>query len=136
MPARFRRPLTWAVAACLSFAGFMHPAQATVISTADLAAAAAPQAPSPAHTQLLAALARADVTAALQARGVDPAQVQARVAALSDEEAQLLQQQVDSAPAGASDLLGTLVFLFVLLLVTDILGLTKVFSFTRPIIHR
>jgi hypothetical protein len=53
------------------------------------------------------------------------------VDALSDEEAQWMAQRIDSAPAGASDLVGTIVFIFVLLLITDILGLTKVFPFTR-----
>ena len=40
--------------------------------------------------------------------------------------------QIDSAPAGAG-IVGTLFTVFVILLVTDILGLTKVFPFTRPI---
>jgi hypothetical protein len=36
-------------------------------------------------------------------------------------------------PAGASDILGILFTVFIILLITDILGLTKVFPFTRPI---
>ena len=55
------------------------------------------------------------------------------IPALSDAEAQQLARTIDSAPAGASDLVGVLVFIFVLLLVTDILGLTKVFPFTRSV---
>jgi hypothetical protein len=55
------------------------------------------------------------------------------VAALTDAEAAQLADQIDQAPAGASDILGVLVFIFVLLLVTDILGLTKVFPFTRSV---
>ncbi|MBC7727858.1 MAG: PA2779 family protein, partial [Microbacteriaceae bacterium] len=39
---------------------------------------------------------------------------------------------LDTAPAGADGgVIGVIVFIFVLLLVTDILGLTKVFPFTR-----
>jgi hypothetical protein len=41
-----------------------------------------------------------------------------------------MANQIDSMPAGG-DVLGVLLFVFVLLLVTDILGLTKVFPFTR-----
>jgi hypothetical protein len=39
-------------------------------------------------------------------------------------------QQIDAAPAGG-DVVGVLFTIFIILLVTDILGLTKVFPFTR-----
>lgn len=78
-------------------------------------------------------LARAEVREALAARGVDPAQVQARVAALSEEEARVLADRLDQLPAGGSDILGVIFTVFIILLITDILGLTKVFPFTRPI---
>lgn len=78
-------------------------------------------------------LARADVRDALAARGVDASQVEARVAALTDDEARLLADQLDQLPAGASDILGILFAVFIILLITDILGLTKVFPFTKPI---
>jgi len=77
-------------------------------------------------------LARAEVRDALAARGVDAAQVEARVAALTDDEARLLADQLDRLPAGASDVLGILFAVFIILLITDLLGLTKVFPFTRP----
>lgn len=78
-------------------------------------------------------LAREDVRAGLVARGVDPAQVEARVAALTEEEAQLLADRLDALPAGGADVLGVLFAIFIILLITDILGLTKVFPFTRPV---
>jgi hypothetical protein len=78
-------------------------------------------------------LARADVRAALAERGVDAAEVEARVAALTDAEARLLAESLDTLPAGASDVLGILFAVFIILLITDILGLTKVFPFTKPI---
>ena len=43
-----------------------------------------------------------------------------------------LAGKVGTAPAGAG-IVGALVFVFVVLLVTDILGLTKVFPFTRSV---
>ena len=76
---------------------------------------------------------RADVAAALQERGIDLAQAQARVAALTDDEVAHVAHTLDTAPAGASDVLGTIVFIFLLLLITDILGFTKIFPFTRSI---
>lgn len=44
-----------------------------------------------------------------------------------------LADQLDHAPAGASGVLGAIVFIFLLLLITDILGFTKVYPFTRSI---
>ena len=78
---------------------------------------------------------RADVRAALERHGVSADEAKARVNALSDDEVERLAAQFESLPAAGSGfetalLLGVLVF--VILLVTDILGFTKVFSFTRP----
>jgi hypothetical protein len=127
-----RRAVATMVALCVSFAGMMQSAHATWIGADDVAAVAAPAQGSDAHARLAAALQRDDVMAALQARGVSPDQARARVAALSDAEAAQLAEQIDAVPAGG-DLLGTAVFVFVLLLITDILGFTKIFPFTRSI---
>jgi len=77
------------------------------------------------------ALNRDDVQAQLLARGVDPAQVQARVDSLTDEEMQTLATNMDQLPAGGDGLIGALVFIFIVLLVTDLLGLTNVFPFVK-----
>lgn len=78
---------------------------------------------------------RQDVREQLQARGVDADAARARVDALTDDEVATINGKLDSLPAGG-DVLGTLVFIFLVLLVTDILGLTKVFPFTKPINRR
>jgi len=83
-----------------------------------------------AHVQ--AWLAREEVGRALVAGGVDVGQVRARVDALTDAEAADMAARIDRMPAGG-DVLGILFAVFVLLLITDILGLTKVFPFTRPV---
>jgi hypothetical protein len=75
---------------------------------------------------------RADVQAQLQAYGVNPADVKTRVAALTDEEAAELAARIDSLPAGGIGILSAILVVFLVLLITDILGLTKVFPFTRP----
>lgn len=129
-----RRAWTWLLAASLSYAGLIQGAQAALIGTGQVAAVgAAAAAPTDAHARLSGLLERADVVAALTERGVSVEQARARVAALSDAEAAHVTAQIDAAPAGASDVLGTLVFIFVLLLITDILGFTKVFPFTRSV---
>lgn len=114
----------------LSFAGFTQSVQAAIIGTDQVhAASAAAQE----RARVAAALERPDVAAQLERMGVSKADAEARVAALSDSEVATLAQRIDTMPAGG-DVLGALLFVFVLLLVTDILGLTKVFPFTRS--HR
>lgn len=121
------------LAVCLSFAGFMHSAQATLVSTEQVAATQGITDASQQRAHVLGTLERADVAAALKERGVDMDQARARVAALTDDEVAHVARTLDTAPAGASDVLGVIVFVFVLLLITDILGFTKVFPFTRSV---
>jgi hypothetical protein len=73
---------------------------------------------------------RDDLKQRLVARGVDPDQVQARVDGLSDEEIQTLTAKIDQLPAGG-DGLGLAVFVFLVLLLTDILGYTDIFPFVN-----
>src|SRR4051812_18127490 len=88
------------------------------------------------HDGLLRLLDRAEVQSQLQAHGVSVAQAKARLAALSDAEAAQLAAQIEKLPAGgdaAGALISALLIVFLVLLITDILGLTKVFPFTKPI---
>jgi hypothetical protein len=80
--------------------------------------------------RIVSTLHRDDVKSQLMARGVDPAQVQARLDSLTDEEVQTLAANMDQLPAGG-DALGVLVFIFVLLLITDILGFTNIYPFVK-----
>lgn len=75
---------------------------------------------------------REDVRKELQTQGVDVYTAKARVDALTDEEVQKVAGKLDQMPAGG-DIIGILFTVFVILLVTDILGYTKVFPFTRSI---
>jgi len=75
---------------------------------------------------------REDVRKELQTQGVDVNTAKARVDALTDEEVQKVAGKLDQMPAGG-DIIGILFTVFVILLVTDILGFTKVFPFTRSI---
>jgi hypothetical protein len=111
--------------------GLPLPAHAALIGTEQLL-----QGDLSARAKISAFLARAEVRRELAARGVDPSDVQARVAALSDDQARELAARIDQLPAGGDgvgDVLGAILLIFVILLITDILGLTKVFPFTRPI---
>jgi hypothetical protein len=105
------------------------PAQAGMLSTEAALAGDTKE-------RIVSFLERTDVRAQLESLGVNPADARARVASLSDAEAAQLASQIDSLPAGA-DAVGTLVWalvvVFIVLLITDLLGVTKVFPFTRPI---
>lgn len=80
-------------------------------------------------------LGREDVQRQLVAAGVDPRDVLARVDALSDQEIQALAHKMDEAPAGGSAA-GAIVFVFLVLLITDLLGLTDVFPFVKKPVRR
>ncbi|MYL24262.1 PA2779 family protein [Halomonas alkaliantarctica] len=82
------------------------------------------------HQRIHDIIARADVQEQLLAQGVSPEEVKERVAALSDTEAKQMAEQLEAMPAGAG-VIGALFAVFVILLVTDILGLTDVYPFTR-----
>jgi len=120
------------IAVGLSFAGFMQGAQATLVGTEQVAASQGVYSASAQREQVNATLARADVAAGLAERGVSVEQARARVAALTDDEVAHVAQTLDTAPAGG-DVLGVIVTIFVVLLITDILGFTKVYPFTRSI---
>jgi hypothetical protein len=127
------RWMTSLVAACISFAGFMQTAQATLVTTEQVAATEGVRSATAQRALVDATLARADVMAGLAERGVSVEQARARVAALTDDEVAAVAHAIDTAPAGAADVLGVLLTVFVVLLITDILGFTKVFPFTRAI---
>lgn len=98
------------------------PVQAGMVATGDLLQ----------RERIHEFLDRADVQAQLLVRGVSPEDVKARVAALTDAEAAELAAKIDELPAGGIGILGVILVVFLVLLLTDILGLTKVFPFTRP----
>ncbi|MEX0960375.1 MAG: PA2779 family protein [Burkholderiales bacterium] len=106
-------------------------AQETLITTGQIAATQS-SAPGSHQARIAALLDRPELQAKLLERGVDIDEARMRVAALSDDEARVLAERIDTLPAGGVDVLGALLVVFIVLLITDILGYTKVFSFTRP----
>jgi hypothetical protein len=117
------------IAAMLSMTVPFSSVQAGLVSTDKVSTAASQQAN---RDRIRAFLDREDVRVQLQRQGVSPEQAKARVNALTDDEVQRVAGRLDQLPAGG-DILGVLLTVFVILLITDILGFTKVFSFTHPI---
>jgi uncharacterized protein DUF6627 len=122
MTRLFKRLLSSLLIVCL--AGLGLPAHAGMLPT---------DAANPARARVLTVLERSDVQAQLQANGVSPADVKARVAAMSDDEVAQLAGQIDGLPAGGTDVLGFILVVFVILLITDILGFTHIFPFTKSV---
>lgn len=66
--------------------------------------------------------------------GISPGEAKARVDSLTDEEIENIASRMDQLPAGGGALgtiVGAALIVFIVLLVTDILGLTDVFSFVK-----
>ena len=121
------RPVSLFVAITFLTLSLYTPAtQAAMVTTSEVISTGAATA---ARTQLQTNLLRTEVQQALIEQGVNPQDVQARIDSLSDDEATQLASEIDVAPAGG-DVLGTIVFVFLVLVITDILCLTNLFPFT------
>ena len=85
--------------------------------------------------RIVSFLERGDVRAQMEKMGVNPADAKARVAAMTDSEAAQLAGQIDQMPAGADAgaVIGVIVLIALVLLITDLLGFTKIYPFTKPI---
>jgi len=130
MNIRSVRVISRIMVAAMLFASvpFIPVSEAAIVTTDQLAM------PTTGHTardRIRTFLERDEVRAELQAHGVSAADARARVDTMTDEEAQRIAGRLDTLPAGGTDLLGVAFAVFIILLITDILGLTKVFPFTR-----
>jgi len=79
-------------------------------------------------------LKREDVKAIMMAQGISPVEATARVDSLSDAEIMQISDKMDQLPAGGSTfgvIIGAAVIIFIVLLITDILGFTDVFTFVK-----
>jgi len=105
-------------------------ALAALIGTEDLMGS---QEATEARAYITSVLAREDIQKALIARGIDPIEAQARVGTLTDQEAIQFANTMEQLPAGGliGYLVGLAVLVFLVLLVTDILGFTDVFPFVK-----
>jgi hypothetical protein len=128
--ARTRRLIALCVAACVSFSGLVQSAGAAgLISAEQVAASAGLRTAADRRAKVLATLERSDVAASLAERGVSVDEAKARVAALTDAEVTQLATEIDKAPAGAGELIGSVVIVLVILMFTDIFGYTHIFPF-------
>lgn len=109
----------------------ISPIQAAMISTEQVLNTGQSN---PDRERLIAFLEREDVQKQLVSWGLDKEMAKARVDTLTDEEVSRVAHQLDQLPAGGDGLgviIGAAVLIFLILLVTDILGLTDVFKFVK-----
>lgn len=85
-----------------------------------------------ARQSLMQTLQREQVQQQLISLGVSPADVESRIQHMSYAEISQLNQRIDELPAG-SGVLGAVVFIFVVFVVTDVIGATDVFPFIHPV---
>ena len=85
------------------------------------------------RAELEVLLAREELQQQFEAMGVDPAAAVARLQRLSDEEIAALHQELDNLPAGGLDGLTVALVVFIVFVVTDVIGATDIFPFIRPV---
>lgn len=68
----------------------------------------------------------------LLALGVDPEWVAKRTASLSDSELARINQGVEQMNAGG-DVLGVILIVFIVFVITDVIGATDIFPFIHPV---
>lgn len=112
-----------------SFMGMMTtPLQAAMLSTPDMIASEQAQYD---REELKSLLSRDDVQSQLEAYGVTAAEAEQRVASMTDSEVAELNAEIQDAPAGG--IVGAIVLIFVVFIITDVIGATDIFPFVRPV---
>lgn len=87
-----------------------------------------------ARTRVMSFVLREDVGRQLTMLGVEPEEAARRVASLSDDEIEEIAGRLDELPAGQSAVgavVGAIVVIFLVLLITDLVGLTDAFPFVK-----
>ena len=87
-----------------------------------------------ARDNLKTLLSRNDIKNALISQGIDPDEAKARIDSLSDSEVIEVADKIERLPAGGGALgalIGAALIVFLVLLITDILGYTDVFPFVK-----
>ena len=132
MLKKIMRPVALLLVVSFCLLNFNVPnAQAKMVGTD--AVIAEQQAADP-RAQVADFMAREDVKQIMTQYGVDPVEAQQRVNSLSNEELADLANSIDQLPAGGSAvgvIVGAALLVFIILLITDLVGLTHVFPFVN-----
>jgi hypothetical protein len=129
MLSRLRRCrfLTALLAVSILFVSVQPAVNAAIVSTSDLVATEQSKI---SREYLLNSLEREEVRTALTSQGVDLEMAKQRVSSMTDEEIRALNQKMDEMPAGGG-VVGVVVIVFLVLIITDLVGWTDVFPFVN-----
>lgn len=119
------------VASMLMISLPIAPAYAAMVDTGQLVKA---QSADDDRERIIGLLERSEVQQQLQTLGVSADEVQLRVATMTDAEVHMLAGEIDRLPAGGdvvTTLISAVLIVFLVLLFTDIIGVTDVFSFVN-----
>ena len=129
-----RRPIACLVILALSaFTIISAPAHAVMINTAEILKQKQQDLT---RERLHILLDRSEVRQHLETWGVTPEEAKARVDSLTDQEIAKIAARIDQLPAGGDGLgaiVGAAVLIFLVLLLTDILGVTDIFPFVKKV---
>lgn len=132
MLKKFMRPVSLVLVVSFCLLNFNVPnAQAKMVGTDAMIAE---QQADGQRAHVVDFMAREDVKQIMTQYGVDPAEAQLRVDSLSDEELANIARSIDQLPAGGSavgTVVGAALIIFLVLLITDIVGLTHVYPFVN-----
>lgn len=128
LPRLFRNTGVWLCAITLGTLQVL-PAQAAMVGTASVIQSESSRID---REQLTGMLGREDIRQQLVTMGVDPEVAQQRIAMMTDAEVASLNQRLNEMPAG-SDVLGVLLIIFIVFVITDIIGATDIFPFIHPV---
>src|SRR5210317_781211 len=132
MLKKFMRPVSLLLVVSFCLLNFNVPnAQAKMVGTDTIIAE---QQALDQQAQVADFMAREDVKQIMTQYGVDPVEAQQRVDSLSNEELAHLANSIDQLPAGGSAvgvIVGAALLVFIILLITDLVGLTHVFPFVN-----
>ena len=123
------RPMAWLLSAMLAFMPIL-PAQAAMIGTGEIV--------SPAQSglgdeRLQQFLDREATRQQLQEWGVSTDWVETRLNSLTDADVARIHQEIDNLDAGGSSILGVLLIIFIVFVITDVIGATDIFPFIHPV---
>lgn len=85
-----------------------------------------------ARSTIIQTIQRSDVEAQLRAMGVNPADIESRVNMMTAEEIEMLNRHMDELPVGG-DVLGVILIVFIVFVITDVIGATDIFPFIKPV---
>jgi len=119
------------IVALSTFSIFSAPAHAAMVNTAEILKQ---NQHNLARKRINMFLDRSEVQKHLVAWGVNPEEAKTRADSLTDQEIEKIAARIDQLPAGGGALgtiVGAALIIFIVLLLTDILGFTDVFSFVK-----